>query len=112
MAKNILYKLKIWIDVRKRFHISHAYIQMAHEFGLNPKKFKKFVNHKQEPMEITSKISRSIGLISLNQLNRLRMIASKNTKNNKHIKLKCKGSKNRLRIGMKFHFSSTLWEII
>ncbi len=63
MAKKILYKLKIWIYVRKRFHISHAYIQMAHELGLNPKKFKKFVNHKQEPMEITIIHSAACGCI-------------------------------------------------
>ncbi|MBF0451144.1 MAG: hypothetical protein HQK75_10605 [Candidatus Magnetomorum sp.] len=42
-------KLKIWIDVRKRFHLSDAQIQMARELGLNPKKFGKLANHKQQP---------------------------------------------------------------
>ena len=53
MAKKIPNKLKIWIYVRKGFHISHIYIQMARELGLNPKGFGKLVNHKQKPMEIT-----------------------------------------------------------
>ena len=42
-------KYKIWIDVRKRYHLSHAHIQMARELGLNPKKFGSLANHKQEP---------------------------------------------------------------
>lgn len=47
--KKIPDKLKIWIDTRKRFHLSHAQIQMARELGMNPKKFGKLANHKQEP---------------------------------------------------------------
>ena len=42
-------KLQIWIDARKRFHLSHAQIQMARELGMNPKKFGSLANHKQEP---------------------------------------------------------------
>ena len=42
-------KYQAWIDVRKRYHLSHAHIQMARELGLNPKKFGKIANHKQEP---------------------------------------------------------------
>ena len=42
-------KLKVWIEARKRFHLSHAQVQMARELGLNPKKFGKLANHKQEP---------------------------------------------------------------
>jgi len=38
-----------WIDVRKIYHLSHAHIQMARELGMNPKKFGKKANHKQEP---------------------------------------------------------------
>ena len=30
--------LQMWIDARKRFHLSHAHVQMARELGLNPKK--------------------------------------------------------------------------
>src|SRR6266498_2934261 len=40
--------LQIWIDARKRFHLSHAQIQMARELGMNPKKFGKLANHRQE----------------------------------------------------------------
>jgi len=42
-------KLRPWIDARKRFHLSHAQIQMARELGMNPKKFGGLANHKQEP---------------------------------------------------------------
>jgi len=42
-------KLKIWIDARKRYHLSHEQVQMARELGLNPKKFGKLANHKQQP---------------------------------------------------------------
>jgi hypothetical protein len=47
--KKIPAKLKIWIDARKQFHLSHEQIQMARELGMNPKKFGKLANHKQEP---------------------------------------------------------------
>ena len=41
-------KYQIWIDVRKRYQLSHAHIQMARELGMNPKKFGKIANEKQE----------------------------------------------------------------
>jgi hypothetical protein len=44
--------LQMWIDARKRFHLSHAQVQMARELGLNPKKFGKLANHKQEPWKL------------------------------------------------------------
>lgn len=47
--KKIPEKYQIWIDARKRFHLSHAQIQMARELGMNPKRFGKLANHKQEP---------------------------------------------------------------
>ncbi len=40
---------QIWIDVRKRYHLSHAHIQMARELGMNPRRFGKIANEKQEP---------------------------------------------------------------
>jgi len=51
MAKNqfIPEKYKVWIDVRKRYHLSDTQIQMARELGLNPHKFGKLANEKQEP---------------------------------------------------------------
>jgi len=42
-------KYQIWIDIRKRYHLSDAHIQMARELGMNPKKFGKIANQKQEP---------------------------------------------------------------
>ena len=42
-------KYQIWIDVRKRYHLSDIHIQMARELGMNPKKFGKIANEKQEP---------------------------------------------------------------
>lgn len=42
-------KHQAWINVRKKYHLSHAHIQMARELGMNPKKFGKIANHKQEP---------------------------------------------------------------
>jgi hypothetical protein len=47
--KGMQEKLRAWIDVRKQYHLSHAHIQMARELGMNPKKFGKIANHKQEP---------------------------------------------------------------
>ena len=42
-------KYQVWINARKRYHRSHDHIQMARELGMNPKKFGKIANHKQEP---------------------------------------------------------------
>ena len=39
----------VWIEARQRFHLSDAQVQMARELGLNPTKFGKLANHKQEP---------------------------------------------------------------
>jgi hypothetical protein len=38
--------------VQKRYHLSHAHIQMARELGLNPKKFGGLANTKQEPWKL------------------------------------------------------------
>ena len=45
-------KLKPWIEARKKYHLSHAQIQMARELGLNPKKLGGMANHKQEPWKV------------------------------------------------------------
>jgi len=42
-------KYQAWIEVRKRYHLSHAHIQMARELGMNPKKLGKIANQTQEP---------------------------------------------------------------
>jgi hypothetical protein len=44
--------LQVWVDARKKFHLSHAQVQMAREIGLNPKKLGKIDNHKQQPWKI------------------------------------------------------------
>ena len=42
-------KEQAWIDARQHYHLSHAHIQMARELGMNPAKFGKLANHRQEP---------------------------------------------------------------
>jgi hypothetical protein len=42
-------EMQRWVEARKRFHLSHAQIQMARELGMNPRKLGKLANHKQEP---------------------------------------------------------------
>jgi len=44
--------LQIWVDARKKFHLSHAQIQMARELGLNPKRLGKIANQDQEPWKM------------------------------------------------------------
>jgi hypothetical protein len=39
-------KVQAWVEARKRYHLSHAHVQMARELGLNPGKL---ANHRQEP---------------------------------------------------------------
>lgn len=41
-------KYRVWIEARSRYRLSDAQIQMAREMGLNPKKFGKLANEKQE----------------------------------------------------------------
>ena len=47
-TKKLPEKLQLWVDVRKKHHLSHMHIQMARELGLNPKKFGRIDNHQQE----------------------------------------------------------------
>ena len=44
--------LRPWADARRKFHLSHAHIQMARELGMNPKKLGKLDNHHQEPWKL------------------------------------------------------------
>jgi hypothetical protein len=41
--------VQAWVEARKRYHLSHAQVQMARELGLNPRKLGKIANHRQEP---------------------------------------------------------------
>ena len=50
--KQLSPKYQVWIDARKKFHLSHAHIQMARELGMNPKRFGGKANHKQEPWKL------------------------------------------------------------
>ena len=45
-------RLRLWIDARKKYHLSHAQIQMARELGMNPKGLGKLNNHRQEPWKL------------------------------------------------------------
>jgi len=45
-------RLLIWIEARKRHHLTHAQVQMARELGMNPKKMGKIDNHEQEPWKM------------------------------------------------------------
>ena len=44
----LAHNLQAWLEARKRFHLSHAHVQMARELGMNPKKLGKLDNHHQE----------------------------------------------------------------
>jgi hypothetical protein len=50
--KRIPERLQVWIDARKRHRLSHAHVQMARDLGMNPKKFGKLDNHRQEPWKL------------------------------------------------------------
>jgi hypothetical protein len=50
--KSLLAKYQAWVDVRNRFHLSHAQVQMARELGMNPKNLGGKANHKQEPWKL------------------------------------------------------------
>lgn len=42
-------RLQVWIEARRRHHLSDAHVQMARELGMNPAKLGKLDNHEQEP---------------------------------------------------------------
>jgi hypothetical protein len=46
--KRIPEKLQLWIDARRRHHLSHVQVQMARELGMNPKKLGRIDNADQE----------------------------------------------------------------
>jgi len=45
-------EMQRWIEARKRFHLSHAQVQMARELGMNPERLGKLDNHRQEPWKV------------------------------------------------------------
>lgn len=44
--------LEAWLEAKKKFRLTDTQIQMARELGMNPKKFGKLANHKQEPWKL------------------------------------------------------------
>ena len=53
MAKKQLSpKYQVWVDARKRLHLSHAHVQMARELGMKPKKLGHQANHQQQPWKV------------------------------------------------------------
>jgi hypothetical protein len=46
-------KMQVWINARRRHHLSHAQVQMARDLGMNPKKLGKKDNHDQEPWKMS-----------------------------------------------------------
>jgi hypothetical protein len=47
--KSIPSKLQIWLEVRQKYRLTDAQIQMARELGLNPRKFGGYANDRLEP---------------------------------------------------------------
>lgn len=47
-GKKIPKELQPWIEAKKKHRLSQMHVQMARELGMNPKKFGKLDNHKQE----------------------------------------------------------------
>ncbi len=45
-------ELEPWVEARRRFRLSHAHVQMAHELGMNPTKLGKIANADQEPWKL------------------------------------------------------------
>jgi hypothetical protein len=50
--KRIPERFQVWIDARKRHHLSHAHAQMARELGMNPQRLGKIDNADQEPWKV------------------------------------------------------------
>jgi len=50
--KTLNSQMQVWVDARKRHHLSHTQVQMARELGLNPRKLGKMDNHGQEPWKM------------------------------------------------------------
>jgi len=46
--KELSQNVQDWVEARRRFHLSHAHVQMVRELGMNPKKLVQLDNHHQE----------------------------------------------------------------
>jgi hypothetical protein len=47
--KRLSQNVQDWVEARRRFHLSHAHVQMARELGMNPTKVGRLDNHDREP---------------------------------------------------------------
>ncbi len=45
-------KFQVWVDARRKYHLSDEHIQMARELGMNPKKFGSLANSRQESWKL------------------------------------------------------------
>ena len=48
----IPHKFLPWIDVRKKYRLSHAQVQMARELGMSPKRFDRLANTEHKPWKV------------------------------------------------------------
>ncbi|WP_442508775.1 hypothetical protein SH528x_000307 [Novipirellula sp. SH528] len=48
----IPHKFLPWIDVRKKYRLSHAHVQMARELGMSPKRFDRLANTEHKPWKV------------------------------------------------------------
>jgi hypothetical protein len=44
--------LQPWLEARKKYHLTHAQVQMARELGMNPRKFGGLANQRQERWKV------------------------------------------------------------
>lgn len=48
----IPHKFQPWIDVRKKYRLTDAQVQMARELGLSPKRFHSYADRKNQPWKL------------------------------------------------------------
>ena len=75
-------RLKEWIEARKRYHLSHAHIQMARELGMHPKSLRKLHNTGQQrwkaplPIFIENLYFKRFGKIRPDEIKTVRQVAA------------------------------------
>ena len=75
-------RLKEWIEARKRYHLSHAHIQMARELGMHPKSLRKLHNTGEQrwkaplPIFIENLYFKRFGKIRPNEIKTVRQVAA------------------------------------
>ena len=75
-------RLKEWIEARKRYHLSHAHIQMARELGMHPKSLRKLHNTGEQrwkaplPIFIENLYFKRFGKIRPDEIKTVRQVAA------------------------------------